>query len=391
MKMNKFLMLGLAGLAFTACSNEEDAIVNNGNTLPEGVAGAVSIKLVSPTMTRAIADATTGNGPVTVVPATGTTVDITLSAGTGGNTISLTPDEWAAGKVVTFWNVTNPTGVTVSMNGGEPSYDAINITKGTPELQVDPVSIPVYGSVAQADIHLTNKEQTPTSTTGDHETGATDADVTNKVAFQMYEATVTLTIPVARLEVSEIKHGTGNIFSTLSINGVYMDNFKLTNSAPRQNYRFTTDDNTANGTVSDLATPITDNTDFLSTTVTQWPEAGKAYAFNFYGATDAEEQAAQSSADKQALNPKFKIYFENAVATDGSVIETPRYAMITKYTSDGTNDIVLKNGFIYRIKGVTLNDDNIIPNEDGKEVYGVTVTVEEASWSVSDIKADWAN
>ena len=382
-------MLGLAGLAFAACSNEEDAI-NNDNTLPEGVAGAVSIKLVSPTMTRAIENATQGTDPVTVVPATGTTVDITLSAATGGATISLEPGEWEAGKVVTFWNVTNPTGVTVSMNGGVPSYDAINITGDTPELQVLPASIPVYGSVAQEDIVLTDNEDTPTSTTDDHENGATQADVDNKVAFQMYEATVELEIPVARLEVSGIKHGTGDFFSALSINGVYMDNYKLTNSSNRENYRYY-GDTKGLGKDGVLYTPITDNTDFLSTSVTQWPEAGKAYAFNFYGATETEVTGAQTSDQKQALNPKFKIYFENATAADGSVISTPRYVMITKYTSNGTDDIVLQNGHIYRITDVTLNDDNIIPNEDGKEVYGVTVTVQEATWTVDDIEADWAN
>lgn len=31
MKLNKFFMLGLAGLAFTACSNEEDAVPGTGD------------------------------------------------------------------------------------------------------------------------------------------------------------------------------------------------------------------------------------------------------------------------------------------------------------------------------------------------------------------------
>ena len=393
MKVNKFLMLGIAGLAFAACSNEE--IFTDNNQLPEGVAGAVSIKLVNPTMTRAIHDATTGNDPVTVVPADGTTVDITLTAATGGTTISLSKEEWEAGKVVTFWNVTSPSKVEVSMNNGVASYDAVNITGGTPELQVIPANIPVYGFVDQKDIHLTSNEDTPTSTTDDHETGATADDVNNHTTFQMYEATVQLKIPVARLEVSGIKHGTGNMFKTLTFAGVYMDNYKVNNAAttPRGNYRYSGD---TNGFDTDgiLFTPNIEETNFLSSTPDiEWPNAdGKVYAFNFYGPTAEEIAAAKTSEAMQALNPKFKLYFSLAESADDATnIDSPRYAMITKYTSDGTNDIVLQNGHIYRITDVTLNDDNIIPNEDGKEVYGVTVTVKEATWTIVDIEADWAN
>lgn len=397
MKVNKFLMLGIAGLAFAACSNDE--VFTDNNQLPEGVAGAVSIKLVNPTMTRAIHDATTGNDPVTVVPADGTTVDITLTAATGSGTIHLDANEWKNEQVVTFWNVTSPTNVEVSMNGGVVSYDNISITGGTPELQVVPANIPVYGSVDQRGITLSNNEDSPTVAGEDqgHDNGATQDDVNNHTTFQMYEATVQLKIPVARLEVSGIKHGTGNMFKTLTFAGVYMDNYKVNNAAttPRGNYRYSGD---TNGFDTDgiLFTPNTEETNFLSSTADiEWPNAdGKAYAFNFYGATDEEVATATSAGSEamQALNPKFKLYFSLAEAADDATnIDSPRYAMITKYTSDGTNDIVLQNGHIYRITDVTLNDDNIIPNEDGKEVYGVTVTVKEATWTIVDIDAEWAN
>lgn len=44
MKLNRFFMLGLVGLAFAACGNEDEAE----NALAQGN-GAVSIKIVSPT------------------------------------------------------------------------------------------------------------------------------------------------------------------------------------------------------------------------------------------------------------------------------------------------------------------------------------------------------
>lgn len=393
MKMNKFFMLGLAGLAFAACSNEEDAI----NGAIEG-AGAVSIKIVNPALTRAIDPATPeATKSVTVVPTED--VIIKLTAATGGGEITLTPEEWNAGKEVTFWNVTSPTGVTVTMNGGEPSYDAINITGGTPELQVLPENIPVYGSATITAANLTGNEDTPTSANDDHETGATQDDVNNGTVFQMYEATVNLTIPVARLEVSNITKADGNFFETLMLGGVYMDNLKATGSSARANYYFVDGEGIGTG-VSPLKTVIDPAENFLAENGV-WPgkitvdeeEVDGAYAFNFYGATADEIAGAETSDAKQALNPKFKLYFPTATSSSEQ-IQQPRYAMITKYYTqgeDGTQtDVVMQNGHIYRITDVALDDENIIPNEDGVEVFGVAVTVVEATWYTVDIDAEWA-
>ena len=68
MKMNKFFMLGLAGLAFAACSNEEEV-----TSFPDG-GGAVTVKLVNPSvLTKTVTDPTVGNDNVTI------TGDITIS------------------------------------------------------------------------------------------------------------------------------------------------------------------------------------------------------------------------------------------------------------------------------------------------------------------------
>lgn len=121
MRMNKFFMLGLAGLAFAACNNEEEM----GNQFPEGT-GAVTVKIVSPAMTRTIETGTTDNS----VKVTGN-VTIKLEAQTGGDEITLTAKELETQNKVTFWNVNGPTKVTVTMNDGKDSYvgDAPTILK----------------------------------------------------------------------------------------------------------------------------------------------------------------------------------------------------------------------------------------------------------------------
>lgn len=81
MKLNRFFMLGLAGLAFAACSNEEEL----GNQLPEGN-GVVTVKIVTPeSLTKAMPTELpdgSGNGPIKVVG----DITIALDATEGGTT-----------------------------------------------------------------------------------------------------------------------------------------------------------------------------------------------------------------------------------------------------------------------------------------------------------------
>lgn len=68
--------------------------------------------------------------------------------------------------------------------------------------------------------------------------------------------------------------------------------------------------------------------------------------------------------------------------------------MITKYketAENGGSEITkFEPGHIYRITGAQLSDQNIVGDESGNTLYGVEVTVEEATWTVETITADWA-
>lgn len=395
MKMNKFFMLGLAGLAFAACSNEEE-ISNNGIT----DLSAVTIKISAPEMTRSVSPATPGDAAtVEVTPAQGTTVTITLESSGDSQKIELTPEQWEAGQTVTFWNVNGPSKVSVSMNNGIASYAGIDIATGTPNLQVLPESIPVYGETQTITATTTSVTPRDYTTTGDdHQTGAAADGSDDNKTYQLYTATVNLEIPVARLEVSGIKHAhtLSNAdcqYATLTIDGVYLDNVKATDEGQRKDYQFVKD-GSGTGDEAILKDEIQNSPSFLDGS--SWPQAiesvPQAYAFNFYGPSEAEINAAGDDEAKQALNPKFKIYFENATAATGQdPVLAPRYAMITNYKDTEGNSIILENGHIYRIVEATLTDDNIIGDEGGNTLAAVEVTVVEASWTVQTIEADWAD
>lgn len=385
MKFSKSLLWAFAGLGLFACSNEE--VVDN-TQLPDGV-GAVTINIVSPSMSRAIVDGTTD----TSVPVTGN-VTISLEATTGSGSIDLSTEELAEQSSVTFWNVKEPKKITVSMNGGKASY----VGEAPTIFTSAPAGVPAYGEVGQNAITLSSTTSSPGKEGGaNYETGANSGDE-NKT-YQLYKASVTLAIPVARLEVSGIQHitdthaATACAYNTLTIAGVYLDNvyatgagvtyasgaFPCATGAPTD---YSYDGTHGTGTAAILKDAAT-VTDFLTANQT-WPEtAGKAYAYYFYGADGAGNL------------PIFKIYFNQSEAKDAThPLPAPRYAMITSYKQTAENGgaqiTKFEPGHIYRITSAKLTDENIIGDEGGNTLYGVEVTVEEAEWAVETIDADWA-
>lgn len=385
MKFSKSLLWAFAGLGLFACSNEE--VVDN-TQLPDGV-GAVTINIVSPSMSRAIVDGTTA----TSVPVTGN-VTISLEATTGSGSIDLSTEELAEQSSVTFWNVKEPKKITVSMNGGKASY----VGEAPTIFTSAPAGVPAYGEVGQNAITLSSTTSSPGKEGGaDYETGANSGDE-NKT-YQLYTASVTLAIPVARLEVSGIQHitdthaATACAYNTLTIAGVYLDNvyatgagvtyasgaFPCATGAPTD---YSYDGTHGTGTAAILKDAAT-VTDFLTANQT-WPEtADKAYAYYFYGADGAGNL------------PIFKIYFNQSEAKDADhPLPAPRYAMITSYKQTAENGgaqiTKFEPGHIYRITSAKLTDENIIGDEGGNTLYGVEVTVEEAAWTVETIDAEWA-
>ncbi len=393
MKLNKSFMLAMAGLAMTACSNDDEM----GTQFPDGN-GAVSIRIVNPTMSRAVVD---GNDKaVTVVPATGTNVTVTLMDGSTSRTLNISADNWQAAqsKVVTFWGVTNPTSVSVAMNNGKANYADTDAVNGADVQKVK--NVPVYGTTSS--FTLTDQVESPTD--GNMQNGYQEENKNTK--YQMYTATVKMAIPMARLEVSGIKHvthtgeGDDNCkYQKLTIAGVYLDNviangagveYSTTNgysnaSGTPTDYSFDGTNVTGTGAIAlfkdEIAAP--DN-DFLAKGA-EWPKQTtgegvktQVFGYNFFGCESTKM-------------PKFKIYFSESESVDDSKpLPSPRYAMISKYkNTEGEVLTAFEPGKIYRITEAVLSDKNIIGDEGGNTTFGVEVTVEEAQWQPVSITAEW--
>ena len=365
MKFSKSLFLAFAGLGLFACSNEE-VVTESGNMDGNGV---VEVKIVAPsTMSRTLGNATDGNaGDKVQVKGT---LYVKLTAAEGGATKEVVLGEDATGTTtLKFWGVKTPTLIEAWINDGDKVNSETSIVNGNElAMQAMPEAIPAYGSNGQ--FNLTGKVETNGGKT-----------------YEMYETSVTMNIPVARLEVSGIKHaGHPNSgdeetckYETLTIDGIYLDKILATKGATSvTDYKYPEEKSTEGTTVIPapiLWDAISDPNNFLQSG-SVWPAVAvpaQAYAFNFY---------------PSKTMPILKIYFANATAVDdNNPVSQPRYAMIKSYNKD--ENFQFEAGKIYRIKDVTLLDKNIIGDEEGNTYYGVDVTVTEAQWTIVDTSAEW--
>lgn len=363
MKWNKYFMLGLAGLAFAACGNEEE--LGAGNI--EGT-GMVEITIQSPA-TRSIQSGTAGSS---VIVGGTITVEVTHNVDqTMTQTISRDQVDGDATTeyTVKFYNVINPTKVVAYCNDGKAVYDAVDIAITDPRLQSEPQSIPAYAeaTLSAADIN-----------------GEMENTEDGKV-YQRYTKTLALEIPVARLELQGVKHvdtGGGCKFASLTINGVYLNNIYATKNATTATNTYSWNESSVKDQgnfpiLYDVVGTFDAGMDFKNGT-TFPTESGKAFAYNFFAGSGKDL-------------PELKIYFNSATASSSAnPVMEPRYAIVKKYKTTGDGEISAFNpGTIYRITNVELADKYIGPNESGETVYGVEVTVTEATWSITDIKADW--
>lgn len=362
MRFSKSLFLAFAGLGLFACSNEE--VVPEGGSMDGN--GVVEVKIVTPnSMSRTLVDATPGNdGDKVQVKGT---LYVKLTAAEGGATKEVVLGEDATGTTtLKFWGVQNPTKIEAWVNDGDKVGDGTSIINASaPAMQAMPEAIPAYGS--SETFTLTGRMET-----------------NEGKSYEMYTTSVAVKIPVARLEVSGIKHVTHPTsdeenckYNTLTIDGIYLDKILATKGATSvTDYKYP--EVVGGEGVTAIPAPILWDEidgDFLATGAV-WPAVAvpaQAYAFNFY---------------PSETMPILKIYFANATAVDdNNPVSQPRYAVIKSYNGDSA--FKFEAGKIYRITDVTLSDKNIIGDEEGNNQYGVDVTVTEAQWTIVDTTAEW--
>ncbi len=372
MKTLKSLLMLCAGLSFCACSSDNEP------QFPEGT-GAVTVKIVPP-QTRAddasaTADQQVVNGDIKLILThnNGVTVEKTITYSDGSYTGENVTKSGDALSVV-FYNVVNPTLLTASMNEGVKSYDTKKITGDTPELQVVPESIPVYGE--------TQKFTKSGNVIKDNQSND----------YVEYTASVQLEIPVARLEI-QIGVGTSfEGFSSVSLAGAYLDNIKPTGNGNATDYYLKWDNSqtkSADGTDEAAYAILCDNYMTADATlganakvlygndaVEKLPATDKYFAYNFFA----------------GVSPEFKLCLKVVGSDNENPIPAIQYAIVNEFKDTSYADVVFEKGKIYRVTNLTLNGTNIQVDESGAELqYALTATVEQAKWTVvTNVNGSWA-
>lgn len=352
MKMNKFFMLGLVGLAFAACNNEEviDTAHQNGAT--------VTVRFVGDAITRTPETPTIGdNGKTFPVEVKSGTITLTASEGDIDQELS----DGDLSKGITFTGVRAPELIKVVVNGG---------------IKTDMSLANVYNTGLAEPLY------------GESSTFVQDEKTGN------YTVTINLERRLARLQFSGLKFTTeGSSYTALTLDGIYLNGAVKTENGSD---KATADNIGAWETVKTWTdAPVYDEINAVvigtGAQTGPWPANDaegnpQCYAYNIFPASGTDNL------------PKLTVCFSNAEQTNVTGSKY-RYARVAKYKLEGEKGnlegiddngyiIDFKAGYIYNITGLILGDGDLGPTPDGEGVT-LTATVTVEPWTLVNATVEW--
>ena len=347
MKISKYLLVAAASVMMFGCAKDDNKV----NLADEGPV-ALSISLVNDGFgSKAAVNPSEGTSVKLDRSAIEVKLDATGDAAGKWESLTLTDDAENNNGTATkmYYNVSDLKKVEVAVNGHDvtfaendltPYYEAEGASDqdglGTP---IEAAKIPVYASTDEFTF-----------------SGTTTTDPVTQEVYNLYEATVNVTIPIARLEFSDIKHVTHDgespcLFSTIAFNKIELFD------------RETEDYASEDLLVDEIITDVNNFKEGAYPVAVE--EQAKCYAFNIFpGMT--------------------KVRFGFMVTTEENSEPAQYYAFITKFKKqdDNTEIRTFDAGKIYRISNMTITDENIVPSETGNTNLAVEVTVTVQDWTV---------
>ena len=360
MRMNKFLMLGIAGLAFAACNNEEDF---GGNAETQGTKQVtVTIKAGSYNQTKATDDAWTTDKTITLTSAKVYLLDASNNivgiedATTGQNVyhnVAGTVQKIAATANVT---PTTTTGSTWAALKAETFNVADFQTAANAPLFADAVTLDYSGT--------DNEDGNP-----------------------MYSATLTMETNVSRIELSgnlQCTNMATNAYSSLQlvnvgINGANqqftlegtgsnpiraqsnVDGFPVASTTPRWCY------DPASGPT------LTDNTA---------QALGSAYGYPICGGLRGTSGTLGTAGAEVIL--RFDSEEKAGGATPGYIVYDPAYLKIVSLQDAEGGAVTIEGGKIYQITDIVFTEEDITTLEPNQ--ICVTATVNVVDWEIEAVE-----
>jgi len=349
--------------------------------------------------------------------------DVTLTISTSPLTKSL--DDTQVGKkapidagkelIVYFMDATTPSAKTVaSYKLTDTQITAIQTGTGVTFTNLDPSVVSVYVVANVPSTHSDNSDALPATAPGttltainatvmniyDQQTtdaasvvlantsktvvGLTDLNTTASNGNKNYEADITLTPIVSRIQIAKIsKDGT---ISSFDLAGIYIDNFyqEMTIGGA-----LTTPIKAAVGKVTDFnlsttaaPTPYKENGQLFDevksplTTLDLAP-SGKVYGYQFFPTSTGLSTV-----------PYIILKLTNVVGTTRTFPNSAYYVAVKAYKDGSTSFASFEPGKIYTIANIPVSENNLV-TDPTQNLINVTVNVTIAPWSEKALNPDF--
>ena len=354
MKLNKYFMLGLAGLAFAACSNEDEV----GNDLSQN-SKTITVKIeTGGYTTRASGNEAWTNGANNQSQITVNTVTLYLLDKDG----AIVDTKTLANKLSdTFHGVSGTVTKIAAVANCQPT------ASGTwANVVVETFDVADYQTAENAPVYAEAVDITYKNT--DTQDG-----------YPMYEATLQLVTKMSRIELSgnlQCTNLTESAYKTLTLEYVGIN---------RANTKFT-----LKGIGSDPH-PVTDN-------LPGFPDTGTPTAFYDAAATPAPVLDDKNTSVALGTSygysvcgmPELLLRFDSEPidnVTEGYIIYDPAYLKITGFKTADGNVVAIEPGKIYQITDLEFTEENITTLE--KDKICITATVSVAPWDIVAVEPSY--
>lgn len=354
MKLNKYFMLGLAGLAFAACSNEDEV----GNDLSQN-SKTITVKIeTGGYTTRASGNEAWTNGANNQSQITVNTVTLYLLDKDG----AIVDTKTLANKLSdTFHGVSGTVTKIAAVANCQPT------ASGTwANVVVETFDVADYQTAENAPVYAEAVDITYKNT--DTQDG-----------YPMYEATLQLVTKMSRIELSgnlQCTNLTESAYKTLTLEYVGIN---------RANTKFT-----LKGIGSDPH-PVTDN-------LPGFPDTGTPTAFYDAAATPAPVLDDKNTSVALGTSygysvcgmPELLLRFDSEPidnVTEGYIIYDPAYLKITGFKTADGNVVAMEPGKIYQITDLEFTEENITTLE--KDKICITATVRVAPWDIVAVEPSY--
>lgn len=354
MKLNKFFMLGLAGLAFAACSNEDEV----GNDLSQN-SKTITVKIeTGGYTTRASGNGAWTNGANNKSQITVNTVTLYLLDKDGAIVDTKTLEKKFSD---TFHGVSG------------------TVTKIAAVANCQPTASGTWANIVAETFDVADYQTAENAPVYAEAVDITYKNTDTQDGYPMYEATLQLATKMSRIELS------GNLQCTNLAESAYKTLTLEYVGINRANTKFTLD-----GTGSDPHS-VTDN-------LPGFPDTGTPTAF--YDAAAAPAPVLSNKNTSVALGtsygysvcgmPELLLRFDSEPidnVTEGYIIYDPAYLKITGFKTAGGNTVAMEPGKIYQITDLEFTEENITTLE--KDKICITATVSVAPWDIVAVEPSY--